>query len=105
MTKKVTKNAKKVPAKKAKLAVVETRKIKGKPGQESHFYKGFPRALAYALLLKAPKRTLKVSTFLDKIEKLPGVKSRAQARGIVQKILNKPGDDGVRNGQIAVYVS
>ncbi len=107
MTKKVEskKVASKKVAKKAKRkSVDETRSIKASPGNESHFYKGFPRALAYALLVKAPKRTLKVAKFLDKIEKLKGVKNRAAAKGIVAKILNKPGDDGVRNGAIARYV-
>jgi len=88
--------------KKAKLD--ETRKIKAVAGQENHFYKGFPRRLAYELLCKARARTMIVSTFLDKIEKLEGVKTRKQARGIVAKMINKPGTDGQRNGQIANYV-
>jgi len=105
-TRKSTKTAKPKAAakvqKKAKLD--ETRKIKAVAGQEEHFYKGFPRRLAYELLCKASKRTLKVSTFLDKIEKLEGVKTRKQARGIVTKMVNKPGSDGIRNHQIANYV-
>ena len=97
--------AKKVAKKAAKKALDETRKIKAVAGQESHFYKGFPRGLAYALLLKAPKRTMVVANFISKIEKLDGVKSRKQARGIVSKMIDKPGDDGQKNGQIAHYVS
>ena len=86
-----------------KAALVESKKITAVPGQEGHFYKGFPRGLAYAVLTKARNRTMKVSTFLDKIEKLKGVKSRKQARGIVSKMLDKPGKDGRHNGQIAHY--
>ena len=93
-----TKKVKKVKS------VDESRSIKGTPGNEERFYKGFPRALAYAILLRAKGRTLKVSTFLDKIEKLKGVKNRNAARGIVAKIVNKPGADGVRNQSIARYV-
>lgn len=82
----------------------ETRSIKAVPGNESHFYKGFPRGLAYAVLLKARNRTLKVSTFLDKIEKLDGVKSRKQARGIVTKMVDKPDSSGNHIHSIANYV-
>ncbi len=110
-TVKATKNPKanvKNPTKaikaKTKKSLDETRKIKAVPGQEGHFYKGFPRGLAYEILCKSAKRTLIVSTFLDKIEKLKGVKNRGQARGIVQKMINKPGTDGQRNGQIANFV-
>ena len=94
----------KIVKKAAKKGLDETRKIKAIAGNENHFYKGFPRGLAYALLLKAPKKTLLVSTFLAKVEKLAGVKSKKQARGIVTKMINKPGDDGIRNGQVAHYV-
>jgi len=100
MAKKATKTA----TKKARVSIDETRKIKAMKGQEGHFYKGFPRRLAYELLVKAKAQTMIVKTFLDKIEKLPGVKDRAQARGIVAKMVNKPGDDGVRNGQVAHFV-
>ncbi len=89
---------------KAKKGLDETRSIRATAGNESHFYKGFPRALAYGILVKANKRTLKVSTFLTKIEKLKGVKDRKAAKGIVAKILNKPDSDGNRNGSIARYV-
>ncbi len=106
-----TKNKAKTPRKasraakpKAKVALDEKRKIKAVAGQEEHFYKGFPRRLAYELLCKAKARTMIVSTFLDKVEKLDGVKTRKQARGIVTKMINKPGADGIRNGQVAHYV-
>ena len=85
-------------------AKFEGRKVKANAGQENHFYKTFPRFSAFELLLKAPKRTLKVSTWLDKIESLDNVRDRKQARGIVAKIVNKPGDDGNRNGQVAHFV-
>ena len=84
--------AKKAAAKKAaaKRSVLDTtRKIKAVPGQDEHFYKSFPRYAAYQLLLKAPKHTLVVKTFLDKIEKLPKVRDRKQAVGIVQKLVDK----------------
>lgn len=100
-----TKAVKATKAQATKVAKVdESKKIKGTPGQGNHFYKGFPRALAYDILIKARSHTLSVSKFLDKIEKLPGVKSRKQATGIVAKMVNKPGQDGQRNGQIAHFV-
>ncbi len=104
VAKKVAKTtAKKAPAKKAVRAKIdETRKLKATKGQEHHFYNGFPRGQAYAILVKAPKQTMKVSTFLDKVEKLAKVKSRKQARGIVQKLVGKPGDDGT-TGAVAHY--
>lgn len=101
-TKTTTKANKK--ATKANKSVDETRKIKATPGQEGHFYKGFPRGLAYAILCKARGRTMVVKTFLDKIQNLSAVKNRNQARGIVAKMVNKPGTDGQRNGQVAHYV-
>jgi hypothetical protein len=107
---KAPKAAAKAPKAAAKTAAAEapkldeTRQIKAVPGQEGHFYKGFPRMLAYQLLLAAPKRTMPIVKFLDEVVKLPGVKSRNQARGIAQKLVTKPGDDGVCNGQIAHYV-
>jgi hypothetical protein len=96
--------AKTAKANGTRKSVDESRKIKANKGQEGHFYKGFPRGEAYGILLKAPKQTMVVKTFLDKIEKLPKVKDRKQARGIVAKMVNKPGDDGQRNGQVARYV-
>ena len=95
----------KVATKAKRKSLDETRSIKATAGNENHFYKGFPRALAYAILVKAKNRTLKVSTFLDKIEKLKDVKNRNAAKGIVAKILNKPDSAGERNGSIARYVS
>ena len=90
--------------KKARVSIDESRKIKATKGQEGHFYKGFPRRLAYELLVKAKGQTMIVKTFLDKIETFKGVKDRKQARGIVAKMVNKPGDDGQRNGQVAHFV-
>ena len=77
----------KAVAKKAKLD--ETRKIQAAAGMDEHFYKKFPRYAAYQLLLKAKNRTMVVKAFLDKIEKLDGVKTRKQAQGIVQKLVDK----------------
>lgn len=84
-SKKVTKKA---------STIDESRKIKAYANQDHHFYKGFPRGEAYAILAKAKARTMNVSTFLDKVEALPKVKNRAQARGIVQKLVGKPDDAG-----------
>jgi len=95
-----TKAAKKVTK---KVTVDESRKIKAFAGNESHFYKGFPRQLAYQILLAAPKKTMPVGKFLDSIEALKSVKSRGQARGIVQKLVGKPSDDGTL-GTICTFV-
>jgi len=96
--------AKTTPKAKGKAkATKSTQKIRALKGQENHFYKGFPRWAAFELLLAAKKQTMLVSTFLDKVEALDNVKSRKQAKGIVQKLVKKPGDDGKRNGQIAVF--
>jgi len=56
-------------------------------GMEDKFYKKFPRYHAYMILLKAKK--MKTATFVDKIEKLEGVKTRGQALGILTKLINK----------------
>jgi hypothetical protein len=86
---KVTKqSAKKASAKKASSLDL-TRKIKAVAGQDEHFYKTFPRYAAYCLLVKSPKRTMTVGTFLKKIEALPKVANRKQAMGIVQKLVDK----------------
>ena len=78
-------------AKKAKASakVDPSKSIKGFPGQDEHFYKKFPRYAAYTILCSAPKRTMKVKAFLDKLEKLDGVANRKQAMGIVQKLVDK----------------
>ncbi len=102
---KKTVSKKTVSKKVSTVAKNEKRKIRGTAGNGNHFYNGTPRKLAYEILVKAPKRTLVVKTFLDKIEKLAGVKDRKAARGIVAKILNKPDATGNRNGSIARYVS
>lgn len=106
-TKRASTKKAKVTKKKAKAekrtSIDESRKIKAYAGQEHHFYKGFPRGEAYEILTKARNRTMVVSTFLDKIEKLPKVKNRAQARGIVQKLVGKPGDTGEK-GTVARFV-
>ena len=93
----------KATGKAKKAAAPSTQKIRAMKGQENHFYKTFPRYAAFELLLAAKKQTMLVSTFLDKVEALDNVKSRKQAKGIVQKLVKKPGDDGNRNGQIAVF--
>jgi len=87
-----------------KNGVSESRKIKAFPGNEKRFYKGFPRGKAYALLLKSPSKTLVVGKFLDKIEKLDGVKNRSAAKGIVAKLLGKPDGDGRFNNSITAIV-
>ena len=84
-TKRAPKAAKKVASTKSAAA----KKIIGVPGQDEHFYKGFPRFHAYQLLLKAPKRTMLVTNFIAKVEKLEGVNTRAQANGILQKLVDK----------------
>jgi len=88
------KSAKKTPAKKAG----------GKPGRKAgefkcgdmltavkglddKFYKKFPRYAAYQLLCKKGK--MKTVAFVDAVEKLPGVKTRGQALGILTKLLDK----------------
>lgn len=103
--KKVTTKRKPPAAKKKvtkrKSKVDENRSIKGYAGLDEHFYEKFPRYHAYQLLIKARNRTMKVSTFLDKIEQLDGVKSRNQARGIVQKLVDKERHCGAK---FAAYV-
>ena len=94
-TRKAKTSSKKAPAKakKAKASAIdESRKIKAYAGQEEHFYAGFPRGEAYAILVKAKNRTMTVKQFMDKIEKLPKVKNRKQAAGIVQKLVGKPNE-------------
>ena len=58
-------------------------------GQDEHFYKGFPRYEAYQLLCNAKNGSMKTDTFLEKVEKLPKVKSRVQALGILTKLIDK----------------
>ena len=107
-SKKVTKKAASKPtaaAKKAaaakkkatekKAADLAKRKIVAVAGQDEHFYHSFPRYHAYTLLLSAPKKTMLVKDFIAKVEKLEGVKSRAQANGIMQKLLDKKRHVGV----------
>lgn len=72
-----------------KAADLEKRKIIAVAGQDEHFYHSFPRYHAYTLLLSAPKKTMLVKDFIAKVEKLDGVKSRSQANGIMQKLLDK----------------
>lgn len=80
----------KVKSAKSKTSSLDlTRKIKAVPGQDEHFYQSFPRYAAYCVLVKAPKRTMTVGTFLKKIEALPKVANRKQAMGIVQKLVDK----------------
>ena len=84
------KAAAKTSAKKESATRIDVNRIiKGVPGQDEHFYKKFPRYAAYQTLINAPKRQMKVGTFLEKIEKLEGVKNRKQAVGIVQKLVDK----------------
>ncbi len=81
----------------------DARKIRGFAGNENHFYKGFPRALAYAILIKAKNRTLTVGDFRKKILALSAVKNVATANGIINKLVGKPSDDGTL-GTIARFV-
>lgn len=94
--KKVTKKkvAKKSPARKTKARPGRKKgsyklgdKIAPVKGLEDNFYKGFPRFLAYEMLVK--KGEMKTDTFLANVEKLDGVKSRTQALGILQKLVDK----------------
>ena len=95
---------KKVVKKKAAKKTAPGRKAAKKPGRKSGgfqvgelltavkgkddlFYKKFPRYAAYQLLCKKGK--MKTSDFVDAVEKLEGVKSRAQALGILTKLLEK----------------
>ncbi len=101
-------STKKVTAKRTST-VDESRKIKAYAGQEEHFYtnkktgKLYPRGQAYEILSSAKNRTMSVGTFLDRLEKLPEVKSRAQARGIVQKLIGKP-NEAADKGRVCSYV-
>jgi len=63
--------------------------IQAVKGQDEYFYKGFPRYAAYQLLLKAPKQTMTVANFIAKVEKLKNVETKAQANGILQKLVDK----------------
>jgi len=56
-------------------------------GKDEKFYKQFPRYAAYQLLCK--KKVMKTSTFVDNVERLPDVKNRAQALGILTKLVEK----------------
>ena len=87
-------SAKKASAKVERVSINDTRKIKAYAGQEHHFYNGFPRGEAYAILRDAPKGTMVVSEFVKKVTSLPKVKTEKQALGIVQKLIGKPGDTG-----------
>jgi len=79
----------KAKATQAKVSADDNRKIKGSPGMDEFFYPKFPRFAAYQILVKAKNRTLKVSTFIKKVEALPDVKTHKQALGIVQKLVDK----------------
>ena len=100
--------AKKAPRKKAakKKVVKKTpaRKAKGKPGRkkgafklgenitavkglDDSFYQKFPRYKAYVLLCKKGK--MKTDAFVTQVEKIDGVKNRAQALGILTKLVDK----------------
>jgi len=107
-TKASTKNAstKKVSAKTKKAAapkIDESKKIRAYKGQEHHFYAGFPRGEAYEILVSAKNSTMVVKAFADKVEKLPKVKNRKQAMGIIQKLVGKPGDTGEK-GAVCRFV-
>lgn len=102
-TKRAVAVSKKVASKKSDKKN-DARKIRGFAGNENHFYKGFPRALAYAILIKANNRTLTVGDFRKKILKLSAVKNVAAANGIINKLVGKPSDNGTL-GTIAVFVS
>ena len=102
-------SAKKASAKKASAKLDESRKIKAYVGQDEHFYTNkatgnlYPRGQAYQLLLKAKGRTMTVKAFLDKVESLPEVASRTQARGIVQKLVGKP-NEAANKGRVCTFV-
>ncbi len=57
------------------------------PGKDDSFYKNFPRYEAYQLLCK--KKSMKTSAFVDAVEKFKKVTSRAQALGILTKLVDK----------------
>lgn len=95
---------KKVTAKKKAASKKATRKKSGTPGRkkgtfligskitavknmDEYFYKGYPRFKAYELLVK--QGPMEIDTFVDKVEKIDGVKTRAQALGIMTKLVEK----------------
>lgn len=56
-------------------------------GKDDSFYQKFPRYAAYKMLCK--KGSMATSAFVDAVEKMKDVKSRAQALGILTKLLDK----------------
>lgn len=56
-------------------------------GKDDEFYKKFPRYAAYQLICKKGK--MDTAKFVDAVEKFPDVKNRAQALGILTKLLEK----------------
>ena len=84
--KKVTKKTgKKVGRKKGGFQCGE--KITAVKNQDDMFYKQFPRYKAYQLICS--KGSMATTAFVDAVEKLEGVKSRGQALGILQKLIDK----------------
>jgi len=92
---KKAKTSKTTAAKKATANKNANRSIKAVAGQAESFYKGFPRGAAYALLEKAPKRTMKVPAFLAKVQKLKNVGTAARANGILQKLVDPKCHSGI----------
>ena len=90
--KKVTKKkvAKKATKKKTtKKKTTPSRKKAARPGRKKGGFivDRFPRGKAYALLLN--KGSMSTDAFVDAVEKIEGVKSRAQALGILTKLIDK----------------
>jgi len=79
----------KAAAKNAATKSAKNGSVQAVKGQDEYFYKGFPRYAAYTLLLKAPKQTMTVANFIAKVEKLKGIETKAQANGILQKLVDK----------------
>ena len=62
-------------------------KLTAVKGLDDNFYKNFPRYAAYELICN--KGSMKTTDFVAAVEKLKGVKSRAQALGILTKLVDK----------------
>lgn len=83
--KKVRKPAAKTGRKKGGFQIGD--KLTAVKGLDDNFYKNFPRYAAYELICK--KGSMATADFVAAVEKLKGVKSRAQALGILTKLVDK----------------